>query len=296
MAEKNQEKPSYRLAGYAALIEQYGLDVIPNWHKSLVATSGIHRIDSRESIIEEVYPLKYWPGEKLGDQLEFALKYDGINLGILASLFEKMAEQEFMEYVQSKPTGKYARRLWFLYEFLTGKSLALKDLEQGNYIDLLEPEMYYTITPSHQIRFQWINNNLPGDHRFCPIIRRTDILADFEAADLPKQCRKVVARYSKELLRRALGYLYTKETKSSFEIEHVKPSSTRTERFVTLLQLAEKEDFCRKERLIELQNRIVDVRFQDTAYHLNQNYVGETVVWQKKKFILRVQSLKTCLI
>jgi hypothetical protein len=31
MAEKDQVKSSYRLAGYAALIEQYGLDVIPNW-------------------------------------------------------------------------------------------------------------------------------------------------------------------------------------------------------------------------------------------------------------------------
>ena len=283
MAEKDQEKSSYRLAGYAALIEQYGLDVIPNWHKSLVATSGIHRINSRESIIEEVYPLKYWPGEQLGDQLEFALKYDGINLGILASLFENMDEQGFLEYVQSKPTGKYSRRLWFLYEFLTEKLLALEDLKQGNYIDLLEPEKYYTITPSLQIRRQRINNNLPGDQRFCPIIRRTDILADFEAVDLPKQCRQEVSHYSKELLKRALGYLYTKETKSSFEIEHVKPSSTRTERFITLLQLAEKENFCCKERLIELQNRIVDARFQNIDYRPDQNYVGETVAWQKEK-------------
>ena len=108
--------------------------------------SSIHRIDSRGSIIKEIYPLKYWPGEQPGDQLEFVLKYDGINIGILASLFEKMTEQDFPEYVRSKPTGKYARRLWFLYEFLTGKLLVLKDLKQGNYIDLFEPEKYYTIT------------------------------------------------------------------------------------------------------------------------------------------------------
>ena len=41
------------------------------------------------------------------------------------------------------------------------------------------------------------------------------------------------------LLRRALAYLYTKESTSSFEIEHTKPSASRTEWFVTLLQLAE---------------------------------------------------------
>jgi Fic family protein len=84
-------------------------------------------------------------------------------------------------------------------------------------------------------------------------------------------------------LKRALGYLYAKETKSSFEIEHVTPTSTRAERFIALLQLAEKEDFCDKKNLIELQNRIVDPRFRDSDYRLSQNYVGETVAWQREK-------------
>jgi len=35
----------------------------------------------------EVYPARYWPGDTLGGHLEFALKYDGTNLAILASVF-----------------------------------------------------------------------------------------------------------------------------------------------------------------------------------------------------------------
>ncbi len=283
MVEKDQDRSTCRLAGYAALIDRYGLDVIPNWHRSLVTTSGIHRIDSSGGIVEEVYPPKYWPGDTLGDHLEFALKYDGTNLAILASLFQEVGEEEILEYVRSKPTGKYARRLWYLYEFLTGKTLPLDDVKQGNYIDLLEPDEYYTITPARQVRRQRINDNLLGDRRFCPTVRRTDTLRDFEAADLPARCREVVSAYSPELLRRALGYLYSKETKSSFEIEHIKPTSTRTERFVTLLQLAEQEDFCEKSRLIELQNRIVEPRFRDCDYRKSQNYVGETVAWQRER-------------
>ncbi|MCK4390616.1 MAG: Fic family protein [Desulfobacterales bacterium] len=283
MVENDQDKPTYSPAGYAALIERYGLDVIPNWHKSLVTASGIHRINSREGVIEEVYPSKYWPGDTLGDHLEFALKYDGTNLAILSILFQKAGEEDIFEYVRSKPTGKYARRLWFLYEFLTGKTLPLDDLKQGNYIDLLEPDEYYTVTPVRQVRRQRINDNLLGDHRFCPTVRRTDTLRDFETADLPGRCQQVVAGYSPELLKRALGYLYTKETKSSFEIEHIKPTSTRTERFVALLQMAEQEDFCRKPQLIEVQNRIVDARFRDSDYRSSQNYVGETVAWQKER-------------
>ena len=205
-----------------------------------------------------------------------------------AILFQKVGEEDLLEYIRSKPTGKYARRVWFLYEFLTGKMLPLNDLKRGNYIDLLEPDEYYTVNPARQVRRQRINDNLLGDDRFCPTVRRTDTLRDFDTADLPGRCRQVVAGYSPELLKRALGYLYTKETKSSFEIEHINPTSTRTERFVALLQMAEQEDFCRKSRLIELQNRIVDARFRDSDYRSSQNYVGETVAWQKERDPLRM--------
>ena len=73
MAETDQDRSTDRPAGYAALIERYDLDGIPNWHRSLVTTSGIHRIDTSGGIVEEVYPPKYWPGDTLGDDLEFAL-------------------------------------------------------------------------------------------------------------------------------------------------------------------------------------------------------------------------------
>ena len=273
MTESDQDASTNRLTGYAALIERYDLDVMPNWHRSLVTTSGIRRVESSRGVIEEVYPPKYWPGEKLGNHLEFALKYDGTNLAILASLFREAGEEGILEYVQSKPIGKYARRLWFLYEFLTGKTLPMDDLKRGNYVDLLDPDEYYTVIAAHQVRRQRVNDNLLGDSRFCPTVRRTDTLREYETADLSKRCRQVVSNYSPELLRRALGYLYTKETKSSFEIEHIKPTSTRTERFVVLLQLAEHEDFCEKTKLIELQNRTVDPRFRDSDYRLSQNYV-----------------------
>ncbi len=286
MVENGQEQAAVRLAGYSALIEMYGLDVISNWHRSLVTTSGVHRIGLTGDVVEEVYPPKYWPGGTLGDHLEFALKYDGTNLAILASLFQEITEEDFLSYVRSKPTGKYARRLWFLYEFLTGKTLPLDDVQRGNYVDLLDPTEYYTATPTRRVRRQRINDNLLGDRRFCPTIRRTSTLRDFEAADLPKRCRQVVSSYSPELLRRALSYLYTKETKSSFEIENIKPTSTRTERFVALLQLAEREDFFEKAKLINLQNRIVDPRFSESDYRTSQNYVGEMVAWQHEKIHL----------
>ena len=283
MTATNSDEPEVRPAGYHALVSDLGLSVLPNWHESFVASCNTHRIETTEGMVRETYPSKYWPGDGLGDHLEFALKYDGVNLAILARIFQSADAAEVTAYITSKPTGKYARRIWYLYEWITGESLPLDDLKQGNYVDLLEPDTCITTSPAKQVRRQRINDNLLGDARFCPTIRRTEAIQRFMNAGLRERCQQVVAEYPPELLRRALSYLYTKETKSSFEIEHIKPSASRTERFIALLELAEKEDFCDKARLVDLQNRIVDPRFADADYRASQNYVGETVAWQTER-------------
>ena len=272
-----------RRAGYTALVERYGLDVIPNWHASWVLTQGVRQRTVLPEGIEEAYPATYWPGDDPGDHLTFALKYDGTNLGILAALFRKMPQTDVLAYVASRPTGKYARRIWFLYEFLTGRRLPLDDLPRvGSYVALLDPKAYYTTTPSRRVQRQRINDNLLGDSRFCPTVRRTDALRRHESNDLPQRCRDVVAAYPSALLKRALGYLYEKETKSSFEIEREAIDSSRTERFVALLKAAEREDYCRRDALVDLQNRIVDARFRDSDYRRTQNYVGQSVALNRE--------------
>ncbi len=276
--------PTHRAVGYEALIGRYGLDVIPNWHHSFVSKeSQVHRIERDGDIVREIYPERYWPGDSVGEQLEFALKYDGVNLAILLTLFEVIDEKKLLDYLHSKPTGKYARRIWYLYEFLLEKKLPIDDMKQGNYVDMLESDRYYTIEKGEAIKRQRIRNNLLGDNCFCPIVRRTDKLEKLEEDNLAQKCQEIMAEYPESLLKRALSYLYTKETKSSFEIEHIQPSSSRLERFMTLLREAEKDDFCNKERLIYLQNRIVDPRFCDEDYHKNQNYIGEVVALGEEK-------------
>lgn len=283
MSEHEFHHGKSRPAGYQALIGRFNLEVIPYWHTSYIAPGNSHRVETHEGLTEEIYPSRYWPGDKLGDHLEFALKYDGTNLALLASVFQVAPRKEFQDYVASKPRGKYARRLWFFYEFLTGETLPIDDLKTGGYVDLLEPELYFTVAPPRPVRRQRINDNLLGSAGFCPTVRRTGELRSFLEADFTERGKQVVSAYPPELLKRALSYLYTRETKSSFAIEHIKTNSTRTERFIAMLQLAEKEDFCDTSHLIDLQNRIVDPRFKDSDYRKVQNYVGESVAWQREK-------------
>ena len=270
--------------GYEALIQQFHLDVIPNWHCSFIALdSHSHKVEQKGDIVSEIYPQKYMIDETVMNHLEFALKYDGVNLTLLIQIFEKIKERELIEYITSKPTSKYARRLWFFYEFLMDRELPIEDLKQGNYIDLLEEERYYTTPNPKSIKRQRIRDNLLGVKNFCPIVRKTEKITRYEALNLSQKSKDILTKYPNKFLKRALSYLYTKETKSSFEIEQVRPSSSRVEKFIALLKEAQKDDFCTKEKLLYLQNRIVDARFQDSDYRTSQNYVGESISYTQEK-------------
>lgn len=272
----------HRPAGYAFLLEKLGIVGIPNWHRSLVSTTGMYFSKIQDGYIDEVFRSQYWPGDTIGDHLEFALKYDGINLALLARIFEKVGSDALIEYIKTKPTGKYARRIWFFYEFLTENQLPIDDMTTGNYVDALETNDYFTVQNGERSPRHRIVNNLLGPRSFCPVVRKTEKLLELDSAVLQKRCEEIVTAYPPQLLRRALSYLYKKETKSSFEIEQVKSNASRTEKFIASLELAEQEDFCEKSRLIELQNRIVDPRFADSDYRVTQNYVGQTVGYQKE--------------
>ncbi len=272
-----------RPAGYDYLLSRFSLASMPRWHHSSVVKFGSHRQKIlNDDHAEDIYPAQYWPGKTVGDHLEFALKYDGVNLSCLKIIFDAVEETEVVDYIKSKPTGKYARRIWFLYEFLTCSRLPIEDLSMGTYLQLLEPEIYYTIAQGKRSRRHRIINNLLGTKEFCPIVRKTEKLKEMDSVRFLRKCEDIIKPYPPLLIKRALGYLYNKETKSSFEIENIKPGATRTEKFIASLSMAKCKDFCDKESLINLQNQIVDSRFKNKDYRTTQNYVGQTTSYQKE--------------
>ena len=219
---------------------------------------------------------KYDPGDNSADHLVFALKFEGINLEILNALFLVVDPTELERFIKETPAGKYARKIWFLYEFLMGKELDLEPCAVTNYVALLEQSMYFAAKGIAHRR-QKVTNNLLGDRRFCPMIRLSDTLKKCIDLQLDKKGMEVVGNYSAEVLRRAVSYLYTKETKSSFEIERATPDQKRAARFVELLRLAHDREFFNKASLIELQQATVDERFANSDFRTDQNYVGQTV-------------------
>jgi Fic family protein len=93
---------------------------------------------------------------------------------------------------------------------------------------------------------------------------------DLEAKSLVESCEPTI-------LARAVHYLYTKETKSSFAIEGEVPSAKRTERFVAALTRAAKFDTSDPQAFIRLENDIVDLRYAATGWRIVQSFIGETM-------------------
>ncbi len=61
-----QKDESPRPAGYEALLQKYGLEAVPHWHRSFVDVGSAHRVETASGSTEETYPSKYWPGDGLG--------------------------------------------------------------------------------------------------------------------------------------------------------------------------------------------------------------------------------------
>ena len=280
----NQGKgPNGTPAGYARLIQRHGLRVIPNWHESHVAPTTVRRkAAAPDGSVFEIYGAAYWPGDSDFEHLEFALKYDGTNLALLAELFQVLDADGLTQFIAAAPFGKYRRRLWYLFEWLTRRRLSLADMASGNYVDLVPAEECFTSARRRLVARQRVNDNLLGDRSFSPTIRRTAALKAYAAAALSERCTSLIADCAPDVLHRALSYLYTKETKSSFAIEREEPTPDRTTRFVDLLARAQRESWCEKPRLLAL-HAIVDQRFRETDYRTRQNYVGESVSFGQER-------------
>ena len=125
-------------------------------------------------------------------------------------------------------------------------------------------------------------NNLPGTPLFCPLIRRTPYIAAMLAKDLHQRTQERLAKYDRKLLARAAAFLYLKETHTSFDIERAKPSPERAQRFADLLRNADRAIDLSEDKLVDLQNAVVDPRFAEMSFRNSQNWVGKDLTYRKQ--------------
>jgi Fic family protein len=262
--------------GLYELIRQFHLRVPAPAVRSEIIAGSRRTLIAGDGIVQQYPKAKGYRAEGLEGHLRFALKYEPVDLAVYRALFQKIDKADLEGWIKKAPHGIYARRAWYLYELLTGNVLDIQDVSSGRYIDLLNPDLHI-VGPRRLITRHRLNDNLLGNKNYCPLIRRTALLEQNFKKNLADQARTLVAGIDPTVLKRAVAYLFTKETKSSFAIEGEKPSKGRTERFVAALARAESFDLSDKQAFIELQNAIVDPRYAEKDWRDTQVYVGETL-------------------
>jgi len=271
--------------GYGWLTESHQLPVIDLWQKCYIDSAVRGRQEEgRGNHQIRLFESRYQPEESLVGHLQFALRYEGVNLQLLSLLFDQIESTGLCEWIAGSPTSAYARRVCFLYEWLTGNQLPVRDPVPAKmrYVDVLDTDMQFaTRAAAKDPRFR-VNDNLPGTRNFCPLVRKTEFLSEMVSKDLRKRTRETLKQYDQDLLRRAAAFLYLKETQSSFEVEREKPSASKAQRFADLLRQADTGHPLTEERMVGLQNAVIDPRFHEFTWRHQQSWIGDDLGYRKR--------------
>ena len=274
--------------GYKALIEDYRLPVLPldGWARIDTRVKGRQKQQMGGQWVDSFEP-RYKPNAGLAGHLQFALRYEGINLQVMALLFtahQPQVQAALCEWITASPESRYARVICFLYEWLTQQLLPINDpvSPRARYVPVVDEKHQFCLADGVRVSRFRVMNNLPGNIKFCPMVRKTEFLQNIVARDLQQQTQQVLASYDQHLLSRAAAYLYLKETQSSFEVEREKPSPQRTQRFADLLRQADSREPLTEGRLVELQNAVLDPRFHEYTWRSQQNWIGKDLAYRQQ--------------
>ncbi|WP_284282246.1 Fic family protein [Limnobacter litoralis] len=258
------------LAGYSALIQAHQLKVAaPDF---LCAIGPKHQLLTLGTW--KLFTPRHRPADTLYGHLTFALKYEGIDLQVLSALFRTLQADSITKLVLAEPTGSYSRRIWFLYEWLSGKILPISDAASGNFVDLINSKLQYP-GPARDSKRHRVRNNLPGNQAFCPIIRRTEKLDELINQNLSALAAEQIGKTHADLMSRAAAFLLLKDSKASYSIEGESPPHNRLTRWGNVIAQAGQRKLSIDE-LEFLQTEVIpDHRFIIPGLRMEGGFVGE---------------------
>ncbi len=262
------------LAGYALLIqeiEQHTGKLLPLPIQLAIVTDKHQRYNTR---LWQVFTIRHKPNDDLTSHISFALKYEGIDLLILKTIFQYIGGKTIEEMVTKEPTGQYSRRIWFLYEWLLGIKLDIPDLKTGTYVEILNPDFQFPGPITNSTRHR-VKNNLPGTPEFCPLIRKTEKLERFISAKFKETIDKGLSGRDKDLIRRTAAFLLLKDSKASFAIEGEFPPNMRARNWGKAIGQAGKKALSLSE-IERLQHILIGSRkLKHMGIRQDEGFIGE---------------------
>jgi hypothetical protein len=261
-----------RLAGWASLVHSFGVRA-PVRRPSAVSNQHV-KASSREAGDWTIYDKRYWPGDSFGDHLGFALRHENLDLLVLKRIFDAVPQDIVAAFVRNAPTGSPNRRAWFLYEFMTGRTLDIENAAGAGFTDLLDSRLYFTEAPVPSRRHK-VRDNLLGNRDFCPIIRKTQKLTDFGARALGTKANDIIGHTGANVVARAASFLLLADSRASFEIEGEKPPRGRLERWGRAVLQAGKSKLTLDE-IVRLHTVLIeDTRFTRAGLRPDGVFLGD---------------------
>lgn len=272
--------------GGAWLVARYGIElVMPLAVQSRIG--GRRTSQHANGIKTETFVESMRPSATLRGHLTFHLKHEVPHLEMLSRLFERVEPGELVNWINDEPSGQYARRAGFLYEWLTGRQLTVHATIAGPYVDVLDDRKLVAASPEHSVfNRRWrVRDNLPGSPAFCPIVRKTDEIEKAVGVDLAEMLNELALEFGPDLLVRSAVWMTLRESRSSFAIEGEADQSDRIQRFADVLARRTGEGALPlgDTALAQLQSEILGKRTTLQRFGIRQSpvFVGQVVRYQE---------------
>lgn len=259
------------LCGYGRLIEKFGVHALS--HKvSAQSSTSVNRLVRTDA--ELLVPVRMAPREDdVVGHLAFAIKNEGVNLEVLSQVLPKVDSEALQARIDAKPTGAILRKLGWLWEAFTGKTLNASRVG-GNYVELFDRHRYFTGSARRIPRWRVVFNGI-GSLAYCPTVRKTALLTDENIVSFFNHLRGQLSSAAPLLLQRALDWAYQSEASSSFEIEKETPTGSKVQRFAELLRKSDQIHSLHADALTNIQNTIVaNVLAPEFSYRTTQNWLA----------------------
>lgn len=266
------------MIGYEFLLSKVGIPMMPLLQPARV--KPVTRVESMPDLL--AIPRQVAPDDdNILSHILFALRYESIQIPILEQALRLVPERDLTAALSQQPKGSYLRRAAYFWEKANGQTLPLPmGTTGGNYIEVFDPEVYYTgqVWERNQ-KFRVVFNGI-GPYEYCPVVKRDTALEAAGAKTLARLHEWAAAPENADLLDRVMSWAYLSETRDSFAIENEVPSLDKEQSFLQAMAHLRDKSPLSEDYLTELQNLVVsnpmkaEVQFRTTQNWLQRGGRG----------------------
>lgn len=264
--------------GFQRLAQVHGIRLVqPLYSRSRVGAVRQRAVlDGHEEL---TWPAQYQPADSFRGHFEFGLKYERLHFELFSRLFSLIGPEEVAAWVRDEPTGRYARRTAFLYEWFTGRLLDVPDTAANvGYVDAMDADLYLTAQRTDRVRRWRVNDNLPGTPECCPLVYLGPQDERGWLYDVAAGVKALDDTYGPEVLLRSAAWLTFKESRSSFAIEREANQDDKVRRFAAVIGefSGRLDDPMSPENLVQLQKAVLGQNALRAGIRQSPVFVGQS--------------------